>query len=72
MESAPPKAQTLIMTARDEILAVLPAVRARTGRVPSLPKDVINQLQRRGTSYKPLTFARRTTALSRCGCVAGR
>jgi hypothetical protein len=63
MESAPAQVQTLIMTARDEILAALPAVRARTGRDTFSPQDVINELQRRGTSYKPSTI--RTHIVSR-------
>jgi hypothetical protein len=51
------------MTARDEILAVLPAVLARTGRETFTPQEVIDELQRRGTSYKPSTI--RTHIVSR-------
>ena len=51
------------MTARDEILAALPAVRARTGSETFAPQDVIDELQRRGTSYKPSTI--RTHIVSR-------
>jgi hypothetical protein len=63
MEPAPVRVQTLLMTARDEILAVHPAVRARTGRETFTPQDVIDELQRRGTSYKPSTI--RTHIVSR-------
>ena len=59
----PNMVQTLPMTARDEILAALPAVRARTGREAFTPQDVIYELQRRGTSYKPSTI--RTHIVSR-------
>ena len=59
----PVRAQTLSMTARDEILAVLPAVRARTGRETFTPQEVIDELQRRGTSYRPSTI--RTHIVSR-------
>jgi len=55
--------QTLPVTARDEILAILPAVRARTGRETFTPQEVIDELQRRGTSYKPSTI--RTHIVSR-------
>ena len=41
------------MTARDEILAALPAVRAHAGSETFAPQDVIDELQRRGTRYKP-------------------
>jgi hypothetical protein len=51
------------MAARNEILAVLPAVRARTGRETFTPQEVIDALQRRGTSYKPSTI--RTHIVSR-------
>lgn len=51
------------MTARDEILAVLPAVRARNGRETFTPQDVIDELQRQGISYKPSTI--RTQIVSR-------
>jgi hypothetical protein len=56
MASEPSQVQTLSMTARDEILAALPAVRARTGRETFAPQEVIDELQRRGTSYKPSTI----------------
>jgi hypothetical protein len=55
--------QTRSMTARNEILAVLPAVRARTGRETFTPQDVIDELQRQGTCYKPSTI--RTHIVSR-------
>ena len=51
------------MTARDEILAALPAIQARTGRDIFTPQDVIDELQRRGTAYKPSTI--RTHVVSR-------
>jgi hypothetical protein len=51
------------MTARDEILAALPAVRARTGQKTFTPQDVIDELNRRGTVYKPSTI--RTHIVSR-------
>lgn len=55
--------QTLAMTARDEILDALPAICARAGREVFGPKDVIEELQRRGTCYKPSTI--RTHVVSR-------
>jgi hypothetical protein len=55
--------QTLSMTARGDILAVLPAVRARTGRETFTPQEVIDEMQRRGTRYKPSTI--RTHIMSR-------
>ncbi len=51
------------MTAREEILAALPAVRARTGRESFTIQDVIEELQRRGSTYKPSTI--RTHVVSR-------
>lgn len=51
------------MTAREEILAALPAVRARTGRESFTVQDVIEELQRRGSTYKPSTI--RTHVVSR-------
>lgn len=51
------------MTARDEILAALPAVCAHTGRETFTPRDVIDELNRRGTVYKPSTI--RTRVVSR-------
>jgi len=51
------------MTAREEILSALPAVRARTGQETFTPQDVIDELQRRGTSYKASTI--RTHIVSR-------
>jgi len=44
------------MTARDEILAVLPEVQARKGRDTFTPQEVIEELQRRGTRYNPSTI----------------
>lgn len=51
------------MTAREEILAALPAVRARTGRESFTAQDVIEELQRRGSTYEPSTI--RTHVISR-------
>lgn len=51
------------MTARDEILAALPAVRARTGSDWFSPQDVIDELHRRGTRYADSTI--RTHIVSR-------
>ena len=51
------------MNARDEILAALPAIRARTGRDTFTPQEMIDELQRRGTAYKPSTI--RTHVVSR-------
>jgi len=51
------------MTARDEILAALPAVRARTGRETFSPDNVIAELARRGSPYKESTI--RTHIVSR-------
>jgi hypothetical protein len=39
------------MTGRDEILAVPPAVSARTADGTFTPQDVINELHRRGTRH---------------------
>jgi hypothetical protein len=55
--------QTLPMTARHEILAALSRVQARTGRETFTPQEVIDELLRRGTSYKPSTI--RTHIVSR-------
>jgi len=51
------------MTARDQILAALPTVCARTGSDTFTAQDVIEELQRRGTRYKPSTI--RTHVVSR-------
>lgn len=51
------------MTARDEILAALPAVRARLGRDTFTPAEMIAELQRRGTRYPADTI--RTEIVSR-------
>jgi hypothetical protein len=51
------------MTARDEIMAVLPAVCARLGQDVFTPQNVIDELLRRGTRYKPSTI--RTHVVSR-------
>lgn len=54
------------MTARDEILAALPAVRARTGHETFTIQDVIDELHRRGTTLADSTI--RTHVSSRmCG-----
>jgi hypothetical protein len=52
-----------LMTARDEILVALPAVGACTGEETFTPQDVIDELNRRGTVYKPSTI--RTHVVSR-------
>lgn len=51
------------VTAREEILAALPAVRARTGRETFTVQDVIDELERRGSTYKQSTI--RTHVVSR-------
>lgn len=51
------------MTARDDILAAIPAVCARTGHDIFTPQDVIDELERRGTRYKRSTI--RTHIVSR-------
>jgi hypothetical protein len=51
------------MTARDEILSVLPAICARTVDGTFTPKDVIDELRRRGSTYAPSTI--RTHVVSR-------
>lgn len=54
------------MTAREEILAALPAMRARLGREVFSPSDVVEELQRRGSRLAPSTV--RTHITSRmCG-----
>jgi hypothetical protein len=52
-----------LMTARGEILAALSAVCARTGHETFTPQEVIDELQRRATVYKPSTI--RTHIVSR-------
>jgi hypothetical protein len=51
------------MTARAEILAAIPAVRARTGSDIFTPQDVIDELARRRSPYAPSTI--RTHIVSR-------
>lgn len=51
------------MTARDEILAALPELRARLGRDTFTPAEMIAELQRRGTRYPAYTL--RTEIVSR-------
>lgn len=51
------------MTARDEILDALPALRARLGSDVFTPADVIEELQRRGTRLADSTI--RTHVVSR-------
>ena len=51
------------MTAREEILAALPTVCGRTGSDTFTAQDVIEELQRRGTRYRPSTI--RTHVVSR-------
>lgn len=55
--------QDVAMTAREEILAALPAVCARTDRETFTAQDVIDELQRRGSTYKPSAI--RTHVVSR-------
>ena len=56
------------MTAREDILAAVPAVCARIGQDVFTPQDVIDELERRGTGYKRSTI--RAHIMSRS--VAGR
>jgi hypothetical protein len=51
------------MTARDEILAALPAIRVRLGSDVFAVDDVVNELARRGSRYRPSTI--RTHVVSR-------
>jgi hypothetical protein len=51
------------VTTRDEILAVLPVLSARADDGTFTPQDVIDELQRRGSSYTPSTI--RTHVVSR-------
>ena len=51
------------MTARDEILAVLPLLAVRTQDGTFTPQDVVDELRRRGSSYAPSTI--RTHVVSR-------
>jgi hypothetical protein len=51
------------MTARDEILAALPALCARTADGTFTPQDVIDELRQRGSRYAPSTI--RTHVVSR-------
>ncbi|MFL6110639.1 MAG: hypothetical protein ACJ786_04725 [Catenulispora sp.] len=51
------------MTARDEILAALPALRTRLRSEEFAPDDVIDELARRGSRYRPSTI--RTHVVSR-------
>lgn len=44
------------MTARDDILAALPAVCARTGGETFTPQDVIDERARRGSPYAASTI----------------
>lgn len=54
------------MTARQEILEALPALRGRLGRDTFTPQDVIDELHRRGTTLSDSTI--RTHVVSRmCG-----
>jgi hypothetical protein len=51
------------MTARDEILAALPTICARSSDGSFAPQDVIDEQRRRGSSYAPSTI--RTHIVSR-------
>lgn len=51
------------MTARQEILEAIPAVRARLGRDTFSPQEVIDELHRRGSCYSDSTI--RTHIVSR-------
>jgi hypothetical protein len=51
------------MTARDEILAALPGIEARTADGSFSPQDVVDELRRRGTSLAEATI--RTHVVSR-------
>ena len=52
------------MTARDDILAALPAIRQRTGSDTFTAQDVIDQLGRVGTSYTDSTIRTHVTSRS--------
>jgi hypothetical protein len=51
------------MTARDEILAALPNIEARSAGGSFSPQDVIDELRRRGSTYAESTV--RTHVVSR-------
>ena len=51
------------MTAREEILAALPALATRLGRDTFTPSEVVDELERRGTSLAAPTI--RTHVISR-------
>lgn len=51
------------MTCRDEILAALPSVAARSADRSFSPQDVVDELARRGSDYSPSTI--RTHVVSR-------
>jgi hypothetical protein len=51
------------MTTRDEILAALPSVEARSADDTFSPQDVIDELRRRGSAYAESTI--RTHVVSR-------
>jgi hypothetical protein len=54
------------MTARDEIIAALPSVEARSADGSFSPEDVVDELRRRGSAYAESTI--RTHVVSRmCG-----
>lgn len=50
------------MTARTEILDALPALRARLGRATFTPAEVVDELQRRGTTLAPRTIRTHVTS----------
>lgn len=50
------------MTARDDILAALPSIRERTGSDTFTAQDVIDELNRAGTSYTESTIRTHVTS----------
>lgn len=52
----------MVVTAREEILAAVPTVCARTGRESFTVQDVIDELRRRRTKYKPSTIRTHITS----------
>jgi hypothetical protein len=50
------------VTARDEILAALPAIRTRLGRETFSPQDVVDELHLRGSGYAESTIRTHVTS----------